>query len=118
MKIVSRAELIQMPVGTLFAEAFHAGNYGPLQIFGGYGCGPDFTERSITSPQSDDTEEYLDRVEDMFNNGTSYPVNVDYGREGLFDDTLKYLVYEPSDIASIIAAIAPVLSAYDAEVDQ
>lgn len=109
MKIVPRAELITMPKGTLFAEVLENGTYSYLCIFGGYGTGPDFIERSIMAPESTGTEEYLERLEAMREQGASFPVNEDYGREGLFDDNLKYLVFEPADIASIIADIAPAM---------
>lgn len=104
MRIVSRAELVAMPSGVLFAEAFSCGKYGDLCIYSEYG-GPDFLQRPIEWVESSESEDMWDREKDMWDNGTSYPVNTDYGREGYFDDTMKYLVYEPEDIASIFGEL-------------
>lgn len=104
MRIVTRQQLLEMPRGTLFAEAFDPCNYGPLCIFGGE-FGPDFTERSITACESDGSEQYIERSQEMWETGASYPVNTDYGREGMFDDSMRYLVYEPADIESIISEL-------------
>ena len=104
MRIVSRAELLDMPRGTLFAQASGAGVYGELCIFGGP-FGPDFTERSITGCQSDGSDDQWEREEAMWDSGASYPVNEDFGREGYFDHSMRYVVYEAADIASIVAGL-------------
>lgn len=117
MKIVSRKELLTMPAGTLMADIHEDGSYGELQIFGGKFSENDFLTRTITRPDAHDSIEMWDRQDEMLEKGSSYPINTGYGREGLFDDDAKYLVYEAADIASIIAHIAPAMRALSPEDD-
>jgi hypothetical protein len=101
MRIVSRKELMGMDAGILFAPIEDKWIIGGLSIYGG-SFGNDFTERNLGWVDCDNSEEAIDRLEDMDNDSSiSYSVEQDYGREGLFDDSIKYLVYEPSDIKSI-----------------
>lgn len=52
---------------------------------------------------SEDTGDMLSRFNDMAENGASYPLEDSYGREGRFDDSDIFLVYEPADIREMIA---------------
>lgn len=123
MKIISRSELLTLPAGTLIAEVedteSYTGTLGPLMIFGGKFSDNDFLIRTIHDPHASGSEDSWDRRHDMLENGTSYPVNPHYGREGCFeDDSQKFLVYEAADIASIIAHIAPAMRALDADANE
>ncbi|MGX7727580.1 hypothetical protein [Rhodococcus sp. 5G237] len=120
MRIVNRSELLTLPAGTLIAEVENTDSYtgtlGQLMIFGGKYSENDFLIRTIDDPYASGSEDSWDRRHDMLENGTSYPVNPYYGREGCFeDDSQKFLVYEAADIASIIAHIAPAMRALDAD---
>lgn len=118
MRIVKRQELMSMPKGTLFTDVYLRDGYaewvdGGWEVFGGAlreadGRAWDFISRSIDTHQSDSSVEHWQRHEDLIN-GASYPVNTDYGREGMFDDDAQYLVYEQADIECILA---DVLKAY------
>ncbi|MGW6121485.1 hypothetical protein ACWFRF_20755 [Nocardia sp. NPDC055165] len=104
MKIVSKAELQAMPKGTPFAE-YHPGAGWPqgFDIFVAP-CGyiDDFYYRSISSPENDGTSQLLEREDEMNVTGAAYPVDTDIGREGLHDPAMRYLVWEPEDVARII----------------
>lgn len=106
MRIVSRRELMAMEPGVLYAELFGDGQYGELCIYGG-SSGNDFTERCIINPESGSSEELWQRQDDMLANGTSYPVEAHYGRDGMFDDDARYLVYDAADIVSIVQDLRP-----------
>lgn len=118
MRIVKRQELMSMPKGTLFTNVYLRDGYaewldGGLEVFGGalYGVDGrayDFASRSIGTFQSDSSDEHWQRHDDLLN-GASYPVNTDYGREGMFDDDAQYLVYEQADVECILS---DVLKAY------
>lgn len=107
MRIVSRRELMAMEPGVLYAQVAKDGQFGELHIFGGAFGSNDFTTRSITGPEFNDTDELFQREEDMRVNGTSYPVDSLYGRDGLFDDDIRYLVYDEADIVSIVQDLRP-----------
>jgi hypothetical protein len=107
MRIVSRRELMAMEPGVLFAQVLKDGQYGELRIYGGSFGSNDFTERLIATPEFDDCGELWQREEDMRANGASYPVDTAYGRDGLFDDNIRYLVYDEADIVSIVRDLRP-----------
>lgn len=102
MRIVSREELLTLPAGLLIAELDQYGNASEFRIFGGKYADNDFLIRTITDPQADSGDDSYNKRKDMRVNGTSYPVNEDYGREGLFEEDQHFLIYEPADIASIM----------------
>lgn len=118
MKIVSRKELLTLKPGHLIAEWNDKYGVGRLMIFGGKFSENDFLTRSITTPHASGSNEMFDREIDMRENGTSYPVNPHYGRDGLFEEEQKYLVYEVADIASIVAHIAPAMRVLTPEDDE
>ncbi|WVX88742.1 hypothetical protein SEA_BIRDSONG_91 [Gordonia phage Birdsong] len=106
MKIVTRQQLMAMPAGVLFAEARSPFVYGDLQIYGGKFGDNDFLTRSLVH-ESEDSGEFMDRGTEMWEHGTSYPVEAHYGRDGVFDDTIRYVVWEAADLKSILADIYP-----------
>jgi hypothetical protein len=103
MKIVSKAELQTMPKGTPFAEYLPGHWPDGFMIFAGP-CGyiDDFYYRSINCPESNGSDQMMDRQVEMVETGKAYPVDTDIGREGLHDPTMRYLVWEPEDVARII----------------
>jgi hypothetical protein len=107
MRIVSRRELMAMEPGVLYAQVGKDGQLGDLHIFGGAFGSNDFTMRSITTPYAHDSDELWQREEDMRDNAASYPVDSLYGRDGLFDDDIRYLVYDEDDIVSIVKDLRP-----------
>ncbi|WP_280247304.1 hypothetical protein [Nocardia abscessus] len=101
---MTRAELITQPPGTLYAEARGPGQYGELLILGSAHGGPDFMCRTLDVDAHDSGESFA-RDESMWKDGASFPINEAYQRDGMFNDTARYLVYEPADIASVIAGL-------------
>lgn len=107
MRIVKRQELCTLPEGTLSAEY---GNGSPREwsIFYGAivydGAVKDFWERGISVIGFDDPGQLLDR-QDAMKEGAAFPVNPTVSREGFYDDSIEYLVYEHADIVSILADV-------------
>ncbi len=104
MKIVSKAELQQMPKGTPFAEYEPKAGWPQEFLIFVAPCGyiDDFYYRSVSSPENSGTDQLIDREREMAEAGASYPVETDIDREGLHDPDLRYLVWEPEDVARII----------------
>ncbi len=104
MKIVSKQELMTMPVGTPFAE--YTGGFWPdgFDIFAGSTCSDveDFYFRSIATAESEDMYEMIGRHEGMAAYGDSYPVDLTISREGMYDPNTRYLVWEPDDVRRIV----------------
>lgn len=109
MRIVSRAELRKMPSGTLYAE-YHPGRgwpSGPTDVFLGDMEGVnDFVCAGLGSPQSSDSNQMFERQHEMNESGAEYPVDLMAGRDGLFDDEMRYLVWDESDVATIAVRTA------------
>jgi hypothetical protein len=111
VKIVSKAELMQMPKGTPFADYPESLRVpwpeGPEMILYGpvlYGDDEprDFFFTTISSPEAHDTGEMIEREDRMVQRGASFPVDLVIQREGLYDATRRYLVWEPDDVRRII----------------
>ncbi len=94
-----------MPKGTPFQPYDGRGARWPesFDIFVG-DCGyiEDFYYRSTNSPENNGTEQLLGRRNEIDEDGTSYPVDLDVDREGYFDLDSRYLVWEPDDVRRII----------------
>ncbi|MEU9515906.1 hypothetical protein [Micromonospora sp. NPDC048169] len=109
MKIVSKAELRKMPPGTLYAEYVEgrAWPQGPTDIFlRDIDYISDFNCTGIGSPEASGTVEMFDRELEMDEHGAEYPVDLCPGREGLYDDSLRYLVWDEADVAAIVSLSA------------
>lgn len=106
MRIVSRRELMAMEPGVLYAEVLEDGQFGELHIYGG-SSGNDFVIRSLMTPDAHDSDELWERQDEMLANGASYPIDSAYGRDGLFDDDIRYLVYDEADVVSIVKDLRP-----------
>ncbi len=111
MRIVSKAELMRMPKGTLFAD--YRDNYwpdGPTMIFDSVAWSDeqssDFYFTLFDGPDANDSGEQFDRQIGMAERGESYPVGLVPQREGLYEESSRYLVWEPEDVARIIRLLA------------
>jgi hypothetical protein len=105
MRIVSKAELMAMPKGTPFASYYGRQSRWPdgFNIFvSPTGNADDFYYRSTSSPEFEDSTQLFERQEAMDTVGTSYPVDVSIDRDGLYDPTDRYVVWEPDDVRRII----------------
>lgn len=107
MRIVSKAELMRMPKGTLFAD-YRDGYWpdGPTMIFDSPAWSDekssDFFFTLFSGPDANGSGEQWDRRDGMADRGESYPVGLIPQREGRYDESCRYLVWEPEDAARII----------------
>ncbi len=110
MKILSKADFLKMPPGTIFSV------YQPC-IFNGFSVKGnsiddigDFTEAGlIGNPWNDSSDDYVAQCSRM-ELGESVPIDVSYfGREGMFDDKMLYAVYEKEDIVKIMKVLVDAL---------
>lgn len=100
MKMYSRQEFMKLPEGTIFSSGPQYG-FSDIQIKGET-WEVDFLESSLVNIDSFNHDEWSDRMQKMHEKCASYPINKDYGREGLFDNEMVYLVYEKEDLEYMI----------------
>lgn len=109
MRIVSREELMAMPPGTLYHD-WQPCCFGDLCIKGESlfhehrGKLNDWWEVHV--PEVGNAEEMLDHLDQ----GESIPVNLYLeGREALFDDKMRYAVWERADVEALHARLGKIL---------
>lgn len=107
MRIVSRKEFLKLPPGTLYQQCREKWAFGDMHvkydslIFDESGDG-DFVCAAFTSIEADSSEQLFDRMEDMCDNGASYPLELDCaGRDGLFERDALFMVYEKADVEAL-----------------
>lgn len=100
MKIYNREEFMKLPEGTIFTSGEP---YAFLNLLiKGETWEVDFLESSLLDIDSFSSDENSDRMNEMKKNGTSYEINKSFGREGLFDDKMLYMVFEKKDLEYMI----------------
>lgn len=110
MRIVTRAQLMAMPAGTLFHE-WEPCIFGALMIKGET-WESDFYSVPVPWIDGGSSDETFDRQIEMRETGASYPIDLETcGRDGLFDDRLLYAVWERADVAALHAKLGAILSA-------
>lgn len=102
MKIYSRSEFMKLPPGVIFSSGVPYAFSGLM--IKGESWEVDFLESNLISIDSHSSEDWTDRICEMHEIGSSFPINKDFGREGLFDDKMLYLVYEKEDLKYLIEA--------------
>jgi hypothetical protein len=103
MKILNRKQLMAMPAGTVFSY------YEPINFNGLYikSSEPDnnpdfFVQDLIGAVENNSSDDFFTKCEQM-EEGASLPVDFEIsGREGLFDDKLRYAIYEKEDVEKLI----------------
>lgn len=114
MKIVSRNDLFTMPEGTLFQE-YEPQIFGPLEVFEGMVNNRTFANGYVSEPVSDPSFEDVAgsyELSDMLfaaeKDGQPRPLV--YGnnsfRDGCFEATQLYAVYEKQDVERLIAYLS------------
>jgi len=114
MRIVNRKEFLQLPSGTLFCQCEQKWVFEDLHVkFGSLihdDRNDDFVSMSFTSVEANDSDEWLNRLEDMADNGTSYPLDLDAaGRDGQFMRDAWFMVFERSDVVKLRDFLTSVL---------
>jgi hypothetical protein len=107
MKIITRAEMLKMPVGTvysryepcvfseLYVKADDAGNYENDWLY----------DALIGAVKTNSSEEFIEKCE-LMEKGESHDVDFEStGRDGLFDDEQLYAIYEKVDVEKLIARL-------------
>ncbi len=107
MKIVTFAEFIKLPSGTLFMD------YEPC-LFGEISIkeetlesNNDFWRNDLTTDtDTDNPEEMYKVLEDSRENGASFKLDVEImGRNAMYDDKQLFAVYEQKDLDDLISAL-------------
>lgn len=105
MRIYSRQDFLKLPLGTFFAK-------GIQWVMDGFcvkdetwcddnGNPIDFLYINLVSIDSFNSEELVDREDEMLAKGTSYPLCEHIYRDGCFDNTEIFLVFEKEDLVKI-----------------
>lgn len=104
MKIVDRKEFLKLPSGTLFCQCWQRWAFGDLHvkfdslIYGDDGDG-DFVSMPFTSVEADSSEQWLERLEAMADQGAAFPLDLEAsGRDGLFEKNALFLIFERDDV--------------------
>lgn len=106
MRIVGRKEFMQLPSGTLFCQCANRWAIDDLQVkfdsmIFSDDC-DDFVSMPFTCFEADSSEQWIDRIEAMANEGASFPLDLDAaGRDGLFNRDALFLVFETQDVVNL-----------------
>lgn len=108
MKIVNRQTFLALPANTVFST-YAPCSFGPLMIkgdtlYGDDGAAWDFCEQGIDGAIAcTGSEDMMAKLEVAERDGTSLAMDFDsQGREGLYDDTMRYAVWEEADVRALV----------------
>lgn len=105
MKILNRKDFLKMPEGTFFSSGSEWVIDGFMikksTIFDNFGNGIDFFYQSLNCIHASNSEELFESLELSLKEGKSFFINNCDMREGLFDDDIRYLIYEKKDLEYI-----------------
>lgn len=102
MRVYDRKGFLALPEGVLFCKG-QPWAFDTLMVKGETLPTNDFTYLDLCSIEAFDTGEWTERLENSLQNGTSYPMEGAYGRDGTFSETDVFLVFEPNDLRKLIA---------------
>lgn len=103
MKIVNRKDFLQLPKGIIFCKGTKW-CFDTLSIKGD-SWGNDFLYVDLCNIDSNCTDQWVSRLEDSLSNGTSYPINNDTQRDGMFDEESVFLIFEEKDLQFMIGVM-------------
>ncbi|GGX01476.1 hypothetical protein [Undibacterium macrobrachii] len=103
MRIVNRADFLDLPKGTVFSK-YEPCIFGDLEIKGSTVCGKDFYVQQIADAvDANDSDEFGDVLFGAAQNGTSVKLDLDCEvRDGLFDADQLFAVWEKSDVLQLV----------------
>jgi hypothetical protein len=101
MKVYNKEDFLRLPQGTIFSQGDKWCFQG-LSVKGVTLDSYDFCYTEMIDISSSGSDQWVDRLEDSLKNGTSYEINRHSQRDGLFDPTSVYLVFEIDDLKEII----------------
>lgn len=107
MKIVDRKTFLSLPPETIFTK-YEPCSFGELSIKGGSIGGIDFFYQQIADAiDCHDSGEMFDKLNAAEKRGVSVAFDFDcQGRDGLFDADQLFAVWEPADVAALIARLS------------
>lgn len=103
MRVYDRKEFFKFPPGTFFCKG-SKWCFDNLSIKG-RSLENDFLYIDLCNIDSNDSGQWVDRLEDSLSNGTSYEINKDFSRDGIFDEKEIFLVLEKKDLEFIKSLI-------------
>lgn len=106
MKIVDRKTFLSLPAGTLFST-YQPCVFGDLRIKGDSIGEIDFFYQPITDAIAcNDSSEFAEKLDAAQASGASLSMDFDcQGRDGMFDADQLFAVWEPADVAALIARL-------------
>ena len=108
MKIYRRKDFLELPEGTIYAKG-KPWFFSYLSVKGKT-LSNDWSQLSPMWIEAYDDGEQWRRLDDMLENGASYPMQTSYGRDGCFDDDDLFLVPERDDLEKLRAMIDDAIS--------
>lgn len=106
MRLVDRKTFLAMPGGTVYAKVPKKWIVDDLSVKYKSTDYNDWYYTSFSWVAAKDSGEAVDRLELMdANPKTSFPVEDAISRDGLFEETDKFLIYEAADIDLIISKL-------------
>lgn len=100
MRVYNRKGFLQLPDGTIFCKGTRW-CFDNLSIKG-HSWEDDFLYVDLCNIDANESGQWVDRLEDSLSNGTSYPINNQAARDGLFDEDAIFLVFEEKDLEFLI----------------
>jgi hypothetical protein len=103
MKVYKRYEFLNLPAGTIFAKG-KEWYFDQLQVKGDTlpadedGYMGDFYSMEFAWVECRESMEGINRLYDMLEKGSSYPMNDSESRDGMFDPDDLFLVFEKDDL--------------------
>lgn len=96
MRIYNRKDFLNLPGGTIFCKGTKW-CFDNISIKG-HSWDNDFLYVDLCNIDANDTGQWVDRLEDSLKNGTSYLINNNTARDGMFEEEGIFLVYEKKDL--------------------
>lgn len=99
MKIVNREQFLSLPSGTVFQEIIEEWSFGHISVKFETINGDDFYYISFDgSPSSFDSGNHFEILYKMMLKDESFGINEAISRDGSFEEDMKFMIYEKSDI--------------------
>lgn len=103
MKVYNKKDFLKLPEGSVFCKGCKW-CFENLSIKG-KSFDSDFLYVDLCNIDAFDTAQWVDRLEDSLKNGTSYQINNDTSRDGLFQEEAIFLVFEKKDLEYLIKVL-------------
>ncbi|MBB6694363.1 hypothetical protein H7B90_23485 [Cohnella xylanilytica] len=115
MRIVNRKEFLHLPSGTVYSR------FQPMMIEGlmvkGDSLSNDWTYSNlIEDVDANSSEEFSNILLDAMDNGTSFSMDLEcYGRDGSYDDSSMFAIYDRDDVERLVDRLQSILRSYQKE---